>query len=63
MHEQLWGYSVEEKLYLGVCEQKRLNSTDLDGLWVDLVGNVNFHVLFGSGIQQKLNADILLRLY
>jgi hypothetical protein len=26
---QLWGYKVEEKLYLGVREQKRLNTTDL----------------------------------
>jgi hypothetical protein len=29
MHQQLWGYKVEEKLYLGVCEQKRLNNTAL----------------------------------
>jgi hypothetical protein len=27
MHQQLWGYKVEEKLYLGVREQKRLNAT------------------------------------
>jgi predicted SPOUT superfamily RNA methylase MTH1 len=25
MHQQLWGYKVEEKLYLGVREQNRLN--------------------------------------
>jgi hypothetical protein len=30
MHQQLWGYKVEEKLYLGVWEQKRLNTTALD---------------------------------
>ena len=30
MHQQLWGYKVENKLYLGVGEQKRLNTTDLD---------------------------------
>jgi hypothetical protein len=29
MFQQLWGYKVEEKLYLGVREQKRLNTTDL----------------------------------
>jgi hypothetical protein len=29
MHQQLWGYKVEEKLYLGVCKQKRLNTTGL----------------------------------
>jgi hypothetical protein len=27
----LWGYKVEEKLYLGVREGKRLNTTALDG--------------------------------
>jgi hypothetical protein len=30
MHQQLWGYKVEEKLYLGVSEQKSLNNTDLE---------------------------------
>jgi hypothetical protein len=30
MHQQLWGYKVEEKLYLGVREQKRLNTTALE---------------------------------
>jgi hypothetical protein len=30
IHQQLWGYKVEEKLYLGVREQKRLNTTELD---------------------------------
>jgi hypothetical protein len=30
MYQQLWGYKVEEKLYLGVREQKRLNTTDLE---------------------------------
>jgi hypothetical protein len=29
MHQQLWGYKVEEKLYVGVREQKRLNTTGL----------------------------------
>jgi hypothetical protein len=30
MHQQLWGYKVEEKLYRGVREQKRLNTTALE---------------------------------
>jgi hypothetical protein len=31
MYQQLWGYKVEEKLYLGVREQKKkLNTTGLD---------------------------------
>jgi hypothetical protein len=29
MYQQLWGYKVEEKLYLGVREQKSLNTTGL----------------------------------
>ena len=30
MHQQLWGYKVEEKLYVGVREQKiRLNTTGI----------------------------------
>ena len=30
MHQQLWGYKVEEKIYLGVRERKRLNITGLE---------------------------------
>jgi hypothetical protein len=30
MYQQLWGYKIEEKLYLGVREQSRLNITDLE---------------------------------
>jgi hypothetical protein len=30
VHQQLWGYKVEEKLYVGVREQKRLNTNDLE---------------------------------
>jgi hypothetical protein len=30
MYQQLWGYKVEEKLYLDLREQKRLNTTALD---------------------------------
>jgi hypothetical protein len=34
MYQQLWRYKVEEKLYLGVREQKRLNTTGLsDWFW------------------------------
>jgi hypothetical protein len=29
MYQQIWGYKDEEKLYLGVREQKRLNDTGL----------------------------------
>jgi len=29
MYQQLWGYKVEEKLYLGVREQQEFNTTDL----------------------------------
>jgi hypothetical protein len=30
MYQQFWGYKVEEKLYLGVREQKRFNTTVLE---------------------------------
>jgi hypothetical protein len=30
MYQQLWGYKVDEKLYLGVREQKRLNTIALE---------------------------------
>jgi hypothetical protein len=30
MYQQLWGYKVEEKLYLGVREQKRFNATGIE---------------------------------
>jgi hypothetical protein len=32
MYQQLWGYKVEDKLYLGVREQKGLNTTGLQGV-------------------------------
>jgi hypothetical protein len=31
MYQQLWGYKVEEKIYLGVREQKVLNTAELNG--------------------------------
>jgi hypothetical protein len=27
MHQQLWGYKVEEKLYVGVRKEKNFNTT------------------------------------
>jgi hypothetical protein len=30
MHQQVWGYKVEDKLYVGVREQETLNTTVLD---------------------------------
>jgi hypothetical protein len=30
MHQQLWGYKVEEKLYLGVREKIRFNTTAIE---------------------------------
>jgi hypothetical protein len=45
MYQQLRGYKVEEKLYLGVREQKRLNTTDLDYFLI-IVLSVYFGILF-----------------
>jgi hypothetical protein len=33
MHQQLWRYKVEEKLYVGVREQNRLNTAGLGHGW------------------------------
>jgi hypothetical protein len=41
IHQQLWGYKVVEKLYLGVCEQKRLNTTEVEK-WVGIYGSYCF---------------------
>jgi hypothetical protein len=44
MYQQLWGYKVEEKLYLGVREQKRLNTTGQDNsafMWLRKMIRVN----------------------
>jgi hypothetical protein len=32
IHQQIWGYKVEEKLYLGVREQKRVNTSALENV-------------------------------
>jgi hypothetical protein len=45
MYQQLWGYKVEEELYLGVREQKRFNTTDLDYFLI-IVLSVYFGILF-----------------
>jgi hypothetical protein len=37
MHQQLLGYEVEDKLYLGVREQKRLNTAALDDKYALIV--------------------------
>jgi hypothetical protein len=34
MHQELWGYKVEDELHMGVREQQILNTT---GLWDDAV--------------------------
>jgi hypothetical protein len=40
MHQQLWGYKVEVKIYVGVREQERLNTTALYYNCVLLYANV-----------------------
>jgi hypothetical protein len=36
MYQQLWGYKVEDKFYLGAREQKRLNITGLNHICTGL---------------------------
>jgi hypothetical protein len=32
IHQQIWGYKVEDKLHLGVLEHGRLNTAVVEGL-------------------------------
>jgi hypothetical protein len=52
MHQQLWGYKVEEKLYVGVREQKRLNTTVLEGFY-------NVHGQMGHAAHKKKPALLI----
>jgi hypothetical protein len=63
MQQQLWGYKVEEKIYLGVRERKRLNITALDepeifqihiipSLMESFNLNMSYYVLRRTGIAQ-----------
>ena len=47
MHKQLWGYKVEEKIYNGVRERKRLNITAIETK-VDTVGVFSIGVFFAA---------------
>jgi hypothetical protein len=41
MHQQLWGYKVEEKLNMGVREQKRLSTADIKGMLKGVMGKLH----------------------
>jgi hypothetical protein len=63
MHQQLWGYKVQEKLYVGVCKQKRLNTTDLDHLTLEdeskmFLWNVGNHSLCDASCPRILESAI-----
>jgi hypothetical protein len=51
MHQQLWGYKVEEKLYVGVREQKY--TTDILDLYCFRTGLSPILVMFLSGLLVK----------
>jgi hypothetical protein len=46
MHQQLWEYKVEEKLHVGVREQKRLNTADLKGSIDGVITHRSFGLQF-----------------
>jgi hypothetical protein len=52
MYQQLWGYKVEDKLYLGVREQKRLNTTGLEGAILYIFYQASC-VSRGAGVDQS----------
>jgi hypothetical protein len=49
MYQQLWGIKLEEKLYMGVREQKRLNTTGLDKLHAPSVKLSQYRVWLRAG--------------
>jgi hypothetical protein len=67
MYQQLWGYKVEEKLYLGVREQKRLNTTVLDlprkmrGVEIKTADNVDSTTL--GSLEKQIVVRLPLRSY
>jgi hypothetical protein len=63
MYQQLWGYKVEEKLYLGVREQKRLNTTALLNVNVKLYRVfVNLKLQIGQKVSAHCLATVVLRI-
>jgi hypothetical protein len=48
MYQQLWGYTVEEKLYLRVREQKRLNTTGIECCFNNALGLLLLLLLQGK---------------
>jgi hypothetical protein len=68
MYQQLWGYKVEEKLYLGVREQKRLNTTALDDASIQFTKWYVLFVILDHGqslyiqLQQLIGKRLTIRL-
>jgi hypothetical protein len=60
MYQQLWGYKVEEKLYLGVGEQKRLNTTGLYHTSTNLFSKVALHSL--TLVETDIGLDSIFRI-
>jgi hypothetical protein len=50
MYQQLWGYKVKDKLYLGVREQKRLNTTAIGHSYMRVK-----HCAYGHRVATLLN--------
>jgi hypothetical protein len=48
MHQQLWRYKVEEKLYVGVRKQKRLNTTGLEISYKQKAANLTAEIEAGD---------------
>jgi hypothetical protein len=58
MHQQPWGHTVEDKLHLGVHEQKGLNTT---GLEEEVLGSrQGGEIVYSSGAQYGVWPDASL---
>jgi hypothetical protein len=58
MYQQLWGYKVEEKLYLGVREEKSLNTTGLDDGRSDPVWNCSRQLIVLLDVVSSLKCQV-----
>ena len=57
MDQQLWGYKVEEKIYLGVRERKKLNIIALEDSSKSILQNVKASTADGN--VQKYQSRLL----
>jgi hypothetical protein len=56
MRQQLWGYEVEEKTYLGIGERKKLNIAATEGFDVKAV---SLNITYLGTVWSPVNASLV----